>query len=289
MTTQMLKTFKAKYKGTEQEFTIKLPSMEDHREAHKVHLSTFADAVKAGALLRAALDKYLEKQGLWNTDKEAELKTYQAELLELELKLAKGGMPLLSAQQIALKMRNIRGQIKDLISVRLAIDNNTAEAQADNMKFNYLVCACLVYNSNKKRIFNSLEDYLNNSSEEVAYVGAQELANTLTSVNTEFEKSLPENQFLIKYGFADESLHLINKEGKKVDSEGRLVDENGRYIDSEGNFVDKNQNRIDEKGDYVVDFAPFTDEQGNPVEALSKQDSAEEIKETDDSKTLVSV
>ena len=65
-------------------------------------------------------------------------------------------------------MRKLRDDLRELISSRTNLDNNTAEGQADNARFNYLVSCCLVYSDNKKGYFNSYEDYLNRSSEEIA-------------------------------------------------------------------------------------------------------------------------
>jgi hypothetical protein len=163
-------------------------------------------------------------------------------------------------------MKKDREEIRSLISVRTSLDNHSAEGQADNARFNYLVSVCLVYNNHEKQpYFQSMEDYLNRSNEEVAIVGAQHLASMLYGLDNDYELNLPENKFLKKYKFIDDKLRYINKEGKLTDYEGRLVDENGRYVDSEGNFVDKFGNRVDKDGEYVVDTQPFLDDDGTPI------------------------
>ena len=239
------KTFKAMVDGNEKEFLVKSPTLENQREAQKVYNQAFTDAIKSKSVVRAKLDELLEDQGLWNDEKQAKFTLLQKELLEGEKKLAKGGFSLNEAKDLAIKMKKIRDDIRDLISVRTSLDNHSAEGQADNARFNYLVSVCVVYNDTKQPYFNSMEDYLNRSTESVALLAAQNLANMLYGLDNDYESNLPENKFLKKYKFVDEKLRLVDKKGRLIDGEGRLIDESGRYVDDNGNFVDKFGNRVD--------------------------------------------
>jgi hypothetical protein len=162
-------------------------------------------------------------------------------------------------------MKGIRDEIRDLISVRTSLDNHSAEGQADNARFNYLVSVCVVYNDTKQPYFRDMEDYLNRAGESIALLGAQNLANMLYGLDNDYENGLPENKFLKKYHFVDDKLRLIDKKGRLIDVDGRLIDESGRFIDEEGNFVDKYGNRVNLEGDYVVETKPFLDDNGNPI------------------------
>ena len=264
--------------GKKVEFLCKSPSFKDQREAQKVYNQAFSDAVKSGCIVRGRLDDLLKEQGLWDDQKEMRMNTLQHEILGHEQSLAKGGISLQRARGVALEMRKLRDDLRELISSRTNLDNNTAEGQADNARFNYLVSACLVYSDNKKPYFKNYEDYLNKSTDPVALKGAQVLATRLYGLDDNYEKNLPENKFLREYKFVDEDLRFINDEGKYTDSEGRLVDENGRYINEAGDFVDKDGKRVDDEGDYVVEFKPFLDEDGKPVKAETKDDTPKKSK-----------
>ena len=259
------KTFKITVDGVEKEMMVRSPSLNDQREAQKVYNQAFTDAIKSKSVVRAKLDDLLQDQGLWNAEKQAKFSLLQKDLLEGEKRLAKGGFGLNEAKDLAIKMKATREEIRDLISVRTSLDNHSAEGQADNARFNYLVSVCLVYNDSKQPYFNSMEDYLNRAGEEAAVLGAQNLANMLYGLDNDYESSLPENKFLKKYRFVDDKLRLVDKKGRLIDAENRLIDENGRFIDEAGNFVDKYGNRVDAEGDYVVEPQPFLDENGNPV------------------------
>jgi len=261
--------------GEKKEFVVKSPSFKDQREAQKVYNQAFSDAVKSGCIVRGRLNDLLKEQGLWDDQKELRLNTIQHELLGHEQALAKGGISLQRAKGIALEMRKLREDLRDLIASRTNLDNNTAEGQADNARFNYLVSCCLVYSDSKKLYFANYEDYLNRSTDVVAIKAAQVLASRLYGLDDNYEKNLPENKFLKEYKFIDEKLRFINKDGKLTDSEGRLIDENGRYINEKGEYVDKDGQRVDNDGEYIVEFKPFLDEDGNPVK-LEKENAEDE-------------
>jgi len=259
------KTFKVTIDGVEKEMLVRSPSLNDQREAQKVYNQAFTDAIKSKSVVRAKLDDLLQDQGLWNDEKQAKFSALQKELLEGEKRLAKGGFSLNEAKDLAIKMKTTREEIRDLISVRTSLDNHSAEGQADNARFNYLVSACLVYNDSKQPYFTNMEEYLNRAGEEVALLGAQNLANMLYGLDNDYELNLPENKFLKKYKFIDDKLRFIDKKGRLTNAEGKLIDIDGRFIDEEGNFVDKYGNRVDIDGEYVVDTQPFLDEDGKPI------------------------
>ena len=288
------KTFKVEIDGVEKEYLVRSPTLENQREAQKVYNQAFTDAIKSKSVVRAKLDDLLEDQGLWNTEKQAKFTELQRELLDGEKRLAKGGFSLNEAKDLAIKMKSVRDEIRDLISVRTSLDNHSAEGQADNSRFNYLVSVCLVYNDTKQPVYKNMEEYLNSSTEKVAILGAQNLANMLYGLDNDYESNLPENKFLKKFKFIDEKLRLVDKKGRLIDKEGRLIDESGRFINEEGDFVDKFGNKVDKDGEYVVDSEPFLDDDGNPIildEEKPKDDKVESSvkNETDIVEQTVSV
>lgn len=261
--------FKATVDGKEIELEIKAATLADQRESQKVYNQAFSDAVKSGSIVRAKLDDLLKEQGLWDDKKEIQFKTLQKQILDNEKKLAKGGISLKAAKNVAVQTQKLRDNLRDLISVKTNLDSHTAEGQADNARFNYLVSSCVVYKNNGNKYFKNYEDYLNRSSESVSILAAQKLASIMYGLDNDFEKKLPENKFLIKYKFVNNDLQLVDDQGRLVDEEGRLIDKNGRFINEEGKFVDKDGNLVDESGDWLVEFEPFLDDDGKPIKEES--------------------
>lgn len=257
--------FTATVDGKSKDFIIRSPSLKDQREGQKIYNQAFSDAVKSGCIVRGRLNDLLKEQGLWDDKKEQKMNTIQQKLIDKEKDLAKGGISINAAKKIALDMKKLREDLRDLISVRTNLDNHTAEGQADNARFNYLVSSCLVYKESQKPYFEGYEDYLNRASELVAIKGAQILANLLYGLENDYEKKLPENKFLKQYKLVDDNLRLVNKEGHLVDEDGRLVDITGRFVDTEGSYVDIEGNPVDDVGEFIVEFKPFLDDDGKPI------------------------
>lgn len=260
-----IRDFKVTVDDKEVELCIVSPSAADQKEANKIYNSAFTEALQAKAVVRARLDDLLVDQGLWDQNRQQQFETLQRLLLDGEKKLAKGGISLKDAKTIALEMRENRIKLRDLISVKTSLDTHTAEGQADNAKFNYLVYACTVYKDAKNKFFASYNDYLERSSQEVAILAAQNLANMIYGLEANYEEKLPENKFLKDYKFIDNQLRLVDKQGRLVDIQGRLINEDGKLINEQGQLVDRYGNLLKEDGEYDVAFSPFLDDDGNPV------------------------
>lgn len=255
------------------EIIVRSPTNNDRKESQKYYNAAFTAAIKSGAIVRAKLEDVLVEQGLWDEAKQIRFDTIQKQISDNDAKLKKGGIPLSAAKEIALEMRKLRMEFRDIISDKTSLDTQSAEGQADSERFSYYVYACTFRADNNKRYFNSYNDYMQAGDDPVSVKAAAELANLLYGLEADYESKLPENQFLLEYNFVDEKLRFINKDGHLTDIEGRLVNEDGRYIDNEGNFVDKYGRPLDEDGNLRVVFSPFTDEDGNPV---VKKDNSEE-------------
>lgn len=263
------KEFKVKIEDKEVAFLVRSPSFKNQREAQKVYNTAFTDAIKSNAVVRAKMDDVLREQGIWDDEKEEKLVELQNEIIKAERVLAQGGISLKKAKSIALEMKKTRDKIRELLMDRNSLDNNSAEGQADNTRFNYLVTVCTVYKDTEKPYFKDMDDYLEKNTDPVAVKAAQVLANMLYGLSEDYEQDLAENKFLKKYKFIDEKLRLINDKGQLVDEENRLIDENGRFINEKGEYVDKFGFRIDFDGNYVVEFSPFLDDDGKPVEVAA--------------------
>jgi len=259
--------------GIDTVFEIKATNVNEQREAQKIYNQAFSDAVKSGSIVRARLDDLLKEQGLWDDKKELQFVTVQKQIANNDKLLSKGGISLKKAKSLALEIKKLREELRELISVKTSLDTHTAEGQADNARFNYLVSACVVYKDTKKPYFKGYDDYINRSTDPVALLGAQKLASLMYGLDSDFEKKLPENKFLIKYKFVNENLELVDEKGRLVDEEGRLLDKNGRFINEDGKFVDKDGNLVDDSGEYIVDFQPFLDDEVKPVLVDNNNDS----------------
>jgi len=260
-----MSTKKREFEFDGKKYAVNKPNYKVMAESNKVYNKEFSVAIKSGAMVREALDEVLRGQGLWDDNKEQEYQTTRKEIMELELKIKKGGIKVSQGEKIARDIKSKRSDLVDLLTSRSSLNSHTAEGLADNMRFNYLVSACLVYNDTGKCYFSSLEDYQERADDPISEKAATELYYLLYDQNDSFEKELTENKFLVRFEFMNEKLEWVNTDGKLVDNSGRLIDTEGRFLDKEGNFVDIHGNPVTEDGDYVVDELPFLDEKGEPL------------------------
>ena len=268
-----------KGKPVKRAFKLTEVSLNQQNEATKVYNRAFRDALESGALLRNKLEDHMRQQGIWDDEKQKQLDDVQRAILENEKKIAKGGIRLKVAKDLALEMSDKRVEMRNILMQRNSLDGNTAEGQADKARFDYLVSASLVYSDSGKPYFKDLADYRNRSTEPVAIEAARRLAQLVYGLDSNYEKNLPENKFLSDFEFVDNDLRLINNEGQYVDREGNLLNEDGRFVDDEGNLIDREGNPVTEDGEYKFDQAPFLDDDGNPI--VKEEASAEE--ETEES------
>ena len=263
-------------------YAVRRPKVEEIRKANEVRSKAFNEALQRGDMLREQLESELRKRKLWSDSRE---KTYQAlrkKVLDGEYKLKAGGIKLSRAKKVALEMADARSEMVSLLSSRTDLDSNTCEGKADAARFNYLFAVCLVYDDNGEPYFeNGLDDYLLNQDDAVAAAGASHFY-YLLSGSDDVDNQLPENQFLQRFSFVNDDNNLVDEDGKLVNRDGKHVDENGsliRWIDDE-NFesVDTEGRTVNDEGDYDVDFKPFLDDEGDPIEE-PEEDSEEEEEE----------
>lgn len=214
---------------------------------------------KPAFLTRSKVREILTETGEWNEALEQELINNARMVLELERKLAKGGIKLSEGKALAIQLRVIRDRQVQILSKTRAMDEYTLEAQVENANFDYLIFSCLL-DEEGNRLFSSVEDYRERGTEPYVISAASRLAEILYGLNSNYDSTLPENKFLLKYKFVDEKLRLIDKEGKLVDENGRRIDEKGRLVNPEGKLVDSEGRLVTEDGEPIEEFTEFLED-----------------------------
>lgn len=249
----------------EKEYAVERPSPADDRLAQMEYNKAFKDAVDSSAFLRKALTDVLRKQGLWDDDKEKERRELLEGIRDKEFKLHKGGMKLKEGREIAISIAKDRADLNVLMIDLVEMDSMTAEGQAEHHRFQYLLTRCVKDNVTGERVYKSVEDYLNDLDSELSSLAQEKFGELYYDLDGDYKKNLPENKFLMRYGFMNEEMRLINKEGHLIDAKGRLVNEDGRFVNENEELVDANGNLVDEEGNWVEEPSPFLDDDGNPV------------------------
>ena len=251
-------------------YAVKKPTMEQVIKANEIHKATFNEELSKGTLLRAQLEEELRKRKLWSDDREKRYQELRQLVIDNEYKLAKGGIKLSQAKELALEMKRARDEMVQMLSSRTELDSNTCEGLADTARFNFLFCTSLVYEDTGEAVFKGgLDEYLLRQDEEIAVRGATEFYYLMADADGSEEK-LPENKFLRRFNFVDDKYRLVDKDGRLIDEDGRHIAEDGRFIkwvsDKKFVYVDSEGRPVTEDNEFDVEQEPFLDDDGNPIE-----------------------
>lgn len=234
-------------------------------DAHKNKV--WGKAIQDECLTKKELGVLMRKRGIWDDKKDKEEDKITKEIIALEKELyqgKKGGRkPKVSeGRELAIQIRRKRIELRDLITERLTLEENTADSLADNARFDYLVSQCTFY-ENGNRVYNSFDEYNSKSADEIAFAAASLLGKMLYNLDSSFEKNLPENRFLANFNLVNEDLSLIdpNNPDRLIDTDGKTIDKDGYYLNEDGQRIDKDGALLTEDGFYEI-----TDDYENDLE-----------------------
>lgn len=250
------------------------PTNKINQEANMAYNLRMASLIRSGSqnsnnrlLLRAELEEYLVKMGIWSMEDSLKVEKLAIEIRAYELMLKKGGIKLSEGRTIALKMAEKRQEIMMKHSKRQAFDSATIESQAENFRFEFLLIKCLVSIDDGISYIRNHNSYIDRQDEIAVVDGAKALANIVYGLEESIHHNMFEMQWLKQAGMIDDDGRYVKADGTMTDRNGRLVNKDGRYINDEGQMVDTFGRPVDEHGNLLVDISePFIDDDsGKPI------------------------
>ena len=206
------------------------PTNDLKNKIQAVRSAAFAKAIKEGSLLKAKVKAVAIEQNVWSAESEQKYKDLILELSNCLRKVPNDqddtddeGVTLADARTAAIRIRELRNEISELTSVLTSIEANTAEKLADNEVFDYLVANC-TFTEDGKKYFKDLTEYKSRTDEPDAYTAASKFAFLYYSVDENYEKTFPENAFLLRHKLCNDELSLVDKDGKLVDKNWEPVE-----------------------------------------------------------------
>lgn len=233
------------------------PTNEINREADIFRTKTWTRCAKEGIPTKKQLEQILRDNGSWDDKKVLKESELGLEIAQLERELyrgdGKGRKPKLSeGRDLAIKIRQKRYELRELISEKIQLEEMSAENLADNAKFDFLVAHCTFY-ADGTRVYPTFDDYNKRNADTLAFAAASMLAKMMYNLDSDFERQLPENKFLTKFKLVNDDLSLIDPDGGyTVDLQGNRIDNEGYYLNDNGERVDKLGNLLDEEGGYAL-------------------------------------
>ncbi|MQF98156.1 MAG: hypothetical protein FI729_01300 [SAR202 cluster bacterium] len=271
--------------GKEVKIYVQRPNNQTVKLADRHKSKAWNQAIQDDVLTKKELGVLMKKRGIWDEAKAKEEDDITRDIVKLERELYTGkdgkSKPKVSeGRDIAVEIRKARMELRELIAERISLEENTAESLADNARFDFLVANCTFY-ENGSRVYNSFEEYNNQSADEIAFAAATALGEILYNLDSSFEQNLPENKFLSKFGLVDDNLSLIDPNtGDTIDTKGNRIDEEGYLLDEDGNRVDREGNTINSEGFYDLNENYINDLIVKPKRTRRKTTKKEAPKET---------
>lgn len=241
--------------GSTSKIVVKRPNANLINKAQMIGAKVWTESVKDGLFTKISLNDFMKENGIWDEAKEDKQHTITENIKLLERQIALGvdgrKLKVSEGKRKAIEIRQLRIELRRLISEKIGLEANTAEGLADNAKFNYLVANC-TYNDKGEKVYKSLAEYDENSDDEVAFAAAATLGQMMYNLDSSYEEELPENQFLKKFNLVDEDLSLVDKSGNRVDVDGTKVNDKGWLVNDSGDRIDREGHLLNEQGQILL-------------------------------------
>lgn len=234
--------------GNEVKVFVVTPTEDDEEQASILSRKTFARLINERdedgnptAVLEARIEEYARSQGVWTEEKETQKREIAQKIIANMEKLEAGGLKLNEAKEIALEISDLRSELAVLESPLTGLRSQSIESQCTDVAFNYLLVQC-IKDEDGNKVFEDVKAYKRAKNHPWLREAFQHFMKTYYGLEDDWEKELPENKFLLEYGFVDDEL---------------------KFIDKEGNHINRKGDKVEEKEE--VKFSPFLDDEGNPV------------------------
>jgi hypothetical protein len=215
-----VKTFEVNSKT----YKVMEPTINIDSAAKKIYMAEYNKALKNDSVPRDRLDDKLKELNLMTQEDYDKMDKLRNEIEELIKPLKTGGIKLKEMKERAEKAQLLRLQLYGLISYRTKYDDLTAESVAEDARFNFIVYSCLL-DENDKRVFNSYQDWENCTDNQLLEKAASTMVDILYPDRGNVFLTLPENEFLVKYGFYNKDLTPVDTVQEKEEFKPFLDDE----------------------------------------------------------------
>lgn len=131
----------------------------------------FSKCLRHGIITTAEATKLMKKNGLWDDEDDKNFGDLRELVKELESVFAKDELDKYTEDQLmekAAKLKISRASLSELTQKISSIYDSTAESVANEYRLQYWASECVVYYDSGKKVFNSLDDFLSRTQEQIA-------------------------------------------------------------------------------------------------------------------------
>ena len=189
---------KIDFEVDKKKYCVKKPSIKNKSKGDLVYAKYFNEALKNGAIIRSRLNEYMLEQGVTTPEKQVEKLKMLREVEDFRKKLSDPELKPDEGRELVTKINLNLASYRLMRMVEIELDQTTAEALADDARFNYLA-SCCTFTEDGSLYFKDVDEYLQKleDGDEVAKVAAVKFA-SLVYGTEENEDERPENVYLKK-------------------------------------------------------------------------------------------
>jgi hypothetical protein len=256
------KEITAKYGNEDISIVVRNPNSRDRDLAEVERRKFVAAAIKGSdknpVLMRNQVESFLRENNIWTATDEQRQRDIANEISLAFAKLNKGGISVSEGRKLAILITQKRNESIELLAKRRAFDETTLEAGSEDAFVDYLVYLCTMRPSGE-RFWDSLEAMVGDSDTELYLEAHAALQSFIYGIEDNYIDTLPEIQWLKKFGFIDDEYRYVDRKT------GKRVNVSGDPIDVEGD-EDEEMQEVRISGDDVVEPVFFEDD-GSPIAA----------------------
>lgn len=209
-------------------YSVRLPNSKEREEGERIHNRIFSYSLKTGGLLDGQVMIVAKEHGLWNEEKEAEVKGIREELAEKERVLDEGGIELEDAKKLAVEMKELRTKLLIYNLMLEELRSESVSRRADNAQVEYFVSRCTMCDG--KQVYKDLDDYYLNQNTPLAQAALVNFNKLWYNFNEDSFK-FPEDNFMEEY-FKEELEPPKKKEKKPFLKDGKPIKAKVEKVDT---------------------------------------------------------
>lgn len=221
-----VRIFKTKNKaGADLVYKYVRPSQKVQSAGELVYRSKYSEAMRAGILLNAEVQKMLKARGIWDDAQEAQSAELRLEIASLEDKLKDQGLSNDDGQKVVDEIRLLRRKLQEHTGMLNSVSDNTCEAIATEERNQYFTAECIFDNSTGAKVYKSLEDFKSRLDDPSTVDCFRETV--IASLEVLIGKDLPsdlqseyaENRWLTERGLLKPVQDEVEAEAEEVEAE----------------------------------------------------------------------
>lgn len=184
------------------------------QELKTAYAVAYKHSIGLGVATRSSMLELLKKEKIWSDEEEEKLltKTIEAAALESSLTNAIKVGNVTDQKVAAMKLVNVRSQLYELIQIKSAPLEHTAEAIAEDVKIDKFISLSTFIEESGQPYFLNHEDFLKRRGDQDVTKIVNSVVEELSKDNIELLRKLPENEWLINNGVMDKNGNLKETE-----------------------------------------------------------------------------